>query len=193
VTHKVKLTTDINIDWEEICMSAQPIVKMETNKGLIVIELNSEKAPISTANFLNYVRNNFYEQTIFHRVIPNFMIQGGGFTPEMAQKKTQAEIKNEADNGLKNLRGSLAMARTQVVDSASSQFFINLADNDFLNHQEKTPNGYGYAVFGQVSEGMDVVDEIAKVNTSNSGHHQDVPKEAVIIESVSITEANDNN
>lgn len=170
-------------------MSTQPIVTMETNRGLIVIELNSEKAPISAENFLNYVRNDFYDQTIFHRVIPNFMIQGGGFTPEMAQKKTQAEIKNEADNGLKNLRGSLAMARTQVVDSASSQFFINLADNDFLNHQGKTPNGYGYAVFGQVTEGMDVVDEIAKVNTGNSGHHQDVPKEAVIIEKVSIEES----
>lgn len=172
-------------------MSAQPIVKMETNKGLIIIELNAEKAPVSTENFLNYVRDGFYDQTIFHRVIPNFMIQGGGFTPEMAQKKTRAEIKNEADNGLKNSRGTLAMARTQVVDSASSQFFINLADNDFLNHQGKNPNGYGYAVFGQVTEGMDVVDEIAKVNTGNSGHHQDVPKEAVMIESVSIEEATD--
>lgn len=172
-------------------MSAQPIVKMETNKGSIVIELNSEKAPISTENFLNYVRDGFYEQTIFHRVIPNFMIQCGGFTAEMAQKKTRAEIKNEADNGLKNLRGTLAMARTQVVDSASSQFFINLADNDFLNHQGKAPNGYGYAVFGQVTEGMDIVDEIAKVSTGNNGPHQDVPNEAIIIESVSIIEATD--
>jgi len=170
-------------------MSAQPIVKMETNKGQIIIELDAEKAPISTENFLNYVRDSFYEQTIFHRVIPNFMIQCGGFTPEMAQKKTQQEIKNEADNGLKNLRGTLAMARTQVVDSASSQFFINLADNDFLNHQGKTPNGYGYAVFGKVTEGMDVVDEIAKVKTGNSGHHQDVPKEAIVIESISIEES----
>ncbi len=173
-------------------MGAQPLVKMETNKGLIVIELNADKAPISTENFLNYVRDNFYQQTIFHRVIPGFMIQGGGFTPEMAQKKTRGEIKNEADNGLKNLRGSLAMARTQVVDSASSQFFINLADNDFLNHQGKTPNGYGYAVFGQVIEGMDVVDEIAKVKTGNNGHHQDVPTEAVIIENVSVEESTDN-
>lgn len=172
-------------------MSAQPIVKMETNKGPIIIELNSEKAPISTENFLNYVRDGFYEQTIFHRVIPNFMIQCGGFTPEMAQKKTRAEIKNEADNGLKNLRGTLAMARTQVVDSASSQFFINLADNDFLNHQGKNPNAYGYAVFGQVTEGMDVVDEIAKVSTGNNGYHQDVPTEAIVIESVSIEEATD--
>ncbi|MFK5926649.1 MAG: peptidylprolyl isomerase [Desulfuromusa sp.] len=169
-------------------MSTQPLVKMSTNKGNIVIELNVEKAPISTENFLNYVRDGYYEQTIFHRVIPNFMIQGGGFTPEMAQKKTREEIKNEADNGLKNLRGSLAMARTQIVDSASSQFFINLADNDFLNHQGKTPNGYGYAVFGQVVEGMDVVDEIAKVSTGNNSHHQDVPKDAIVVESVSIEE-----
>ncbi|MEE4253296.1 MAG: peptidylprolyl isomerase [Desulfuromusa sp.] len=172
-------------------MSTLPTVEMQTNKGKIVIELNAEKAPISTENFLNYVRNSFYEQTIFHRVIPNFMIQGGGFTPEMGQKKTQAEIKNEADNGLKNLRGSIAMARTQVVDSASSQFFINLADNDFLNHQGKTPNAYGYAVFGQVIDGMDVVDEIAKVSTGNNGHHQDVPKEAIIIEGVSIQDSTD--
>ena len=172
-------------------MSTQPLVTMKTNKGEIVIELNADKAPISTENFLTYVRDGFYEQTIFHRVIPNFMIQCGGFTAEMAQKKTKAEIKNEADNGLKNLRGTLAMARTQVVDSASSQFFINLTDNDFLNHQGKTPNGYGYAVFGQVTEGMEVVDEIAQVSTGNSGHHQDVPKEAVIIESITITEAAD--
>ena len=170
-------------------MGTQPIVKMETNKGLIVIELNADKAPISTENFLNYARDGFYQQTIFHRVIPNFMIQGGGFTTEMAQKKTQNEIKNEADNGLKNVRGSLAMARTQVVDSASSQFFINLADNEFLNHQGKTPNGYGYAVFGQVVDGMEIVDEIAKVNTGNSGHHQDVPEEAIVIEKVSVEES----
>lgn len=169
-------------------MSTQPIVKMATNKGLIIIALNAEKAPVSAENFLNYVRNGFYEQTIFHRVIPNFMIQGGGFTQEMAQKKTQQEIKNEADNGLKNLRGTVAMARTQVVDSASSQFFINLADNDFLNHQGKTPNGYGYAVFGKVTEGMDIVDKIAKVQTGNSGYHQDVPKEAIVIESMTIEE-----
>ncbi len=167
-------------------MSTQPIVKMVTNKGQITITLEAEKAPISTENFLKYVSDDFYVDTIFHRVIPNFMIQGGGFTAEMAQKKTQAEIKNEADNGLKNLRGTLAMARTQVVDSASSQFFINLADNDFLNHQGKNPNGYGYAVFGQVTEGMEVVDEIAKVATGNKDYHQDVPLEAVIIESVSI-------
>lgn len=169
-------------------MSVQPIVKMQTSKGEIVIELNGEEAPVSVENFLNYVRQGFYQQTIFHRVIPNFMIQGGGFTPDMAQKKTGAEIKNEADNGLKNLRGTLAMARTQVVDSATSQFFINLVDNAFLNHQGKTPNAYGYAVFGRVTEGMEIVDEIAGVKTANHGHHQDVPVEPVVIESVSIAE-----
>jgi len=169
-------------------MSTQTIVKMTTNKGDITITLDAEKAPISTENFLNYVRDDFYSQTIFHRVIPNFMIQCGGFTTEMAQKKTKAEIKNEADNGLKNLRGSLAMARTQIVDSASSQFFINLADNEFLNHQGKNPNGYGYAVFGQVTDGMAVVDEIAKVATGNKDYHQDVPVEAVVIENITVQE-----
>lgn len=169
-------------------MSPQPIVKIQTNKGEIVIELNAQDAPVSVKNFLTYVREGFYAQTIFHRVIPNFMIQGGGFTTDMAQKKTRAEIKNEADNGLENLRGTLAMARTQVVDSATSQFFINLVDNAFLNHQGKTPNAYGYAVFGRVTEGMEVVDEIAKIKTGNHGYHQDVPEEPVIIETVSIEE-----
>lgn len=170
-------------------MSTFPTVKMQTSKGEITIELDTEKAPISSENFLNYVRDGFYEQTIFHRVIPNFMIQGGGFTTDMAQKKTRAEIKNEADNGLKNLRGTIAMARTQVVDSASSQFFINLVDNAFLNHQGKTPNAYGYAVFGRITEGMDVVDQIAQMTTGNHGYHQDVPKEQIIIESVTINES----
>ena len=169
-------------------MSAQPIVRMQTSMGQLTIELDAENAPISTENFLTYVRDGYYDQTIFHRVIPNFMIQGGGFTPDMAQKKTRGEIKNEADNGLQNLRGTLAMARTQVVDSATSQFFISLADNDFLNHKGTTPNAYGYAVFARVTEGMEVVDAIAKVSTGNQGHHQDVPKEAVIIESMTIEE-----
>lgn len=169
-------------------MSAQPTVRMQTSMGQITIELDSENAPISSENFLAYVRDGFYEQTIFHRVIPNFMVQGGGFTPEMKQKKPKAEIKNEADNGLKNDRGTLSMARTQVVDSATCQFFINLVNNDFLNHTSKTPNGYGYAVFAKVTEGMEIVDEIAKVSTGNSGPHQDVPKEPVVIESVSIVE-----
>lgn len=167
---------------------SQPVVKMQTNKGEIVIELNAEAAPISAENFLNYVRDGFYDQTIFHRVIPNFMIQGGGFTADMSQKKTAGEIKNEATNGLKNVRGSLAMARTQVVDSATSQFFINLVDNSFLDHQNTTPSGYGYAVFGQVIEGMEVVDEIAGVATGNHGYHQDVPREAVVIENVTVSE-----
>ncbi len=169
-------------------MSQQPTVIIETSKGPITIALNQEKAPVSTENFLNYVRNGFYDQTIFHRVIPNFMIQGGGFTADMKQKETNQQIKNEADNGLKNVRGSIAMARTQVVDSATSQFFINLVDNNFLDHQGKTPNAYGYAVFAQVTEGMEIVDAIAKVATGNSGHHQDVPKDAVLILKATIVE-----
>ncbi len=163
-------------------------VKLETNKGDIVIALDTENAPISAENFLSYVRDDFYNMTIFHRVIPGFMIQGGGFTAQMAQKKNKGEIKNEATNGLKNVRGSIAMARTQVVDSATCQFFINLADNDFLNHQGTSPNAYGYAVFGQVTEGMDIVDEIAKVKTGNQGMHQDVPKDPVIIVKATIVE-----
>jgi len=169
-------------------MSANSIIRMQTTLGQITIELDEENAPISTENFLSYVNDGFYDQTIFHRVIPGFMIQGGGFTVQMAQKKANAPIKNEADNGLKNLRGTLAMARTQVVDSATCQFFINLADNDFLNHQGNSPHAYGYAVFGRVTEGMEVVDEIAKVKTDNYGQHQDVPKEPVMIQSVTIDE-----
>ncbi|MGE4487058.1 MAG: peptidylprolyl isomerase [Synergistaceae bacterium] len=162
-----------------------PVVLMETSMGNIKIELNQGKAPISVQNFLDYVDAGFYEGTIFHRIIDNFMIQGGGMTPDMKEKKNRAPIKNEADNGLTNTRGSIAMARTQVVDSATSQFFINLVDNTFLNHQSKTPSGYGYAVFGQVIEGMEVVDAMRKVKTGNKGFHQDVPVEAVTIEKVS--------
>jgi cyclophilin family peptidyl-prolyl cis-trans isomerase len=169
-------------------MSQQPTVTIETNKGSITIALNQDKAPISTENFLSYVRDGFYDQTVFHRVIPNFMIQGGGFTADMKQKGTNQQIKNEADNGLKNVRGSIAMARTQVVDSATSQFFINLADNSFLDHQGKAPNAYGYAVFGQVTDGLNIVDAIAKVATGNFGSHQDVPKDAVIIIKTTIVE-----
>lgn len=169
-------------------MTQSDNVLIETNKGNITIELNRDKAPISVENFLNYVRDGFYEQTIFHRVIPNFMIQGGGFSADMKQKTPATQIKNEADNGLKNARGTLAMARTQVVDSATSQFFINLVDNDFLDHQGKTPNGYGYAVFGRVTAGMEIVDSIAKVATRNQGSHQDVPKEPVIIVKMTIVE-----
>lgn len=162
-----------------------PVVLMETSMGKIKISLNQEKAPITVQNFLDYVDAGFYEGTIFHRVIDNFMIQGGGMTPDMKEKKNRAQIKNEADNGLLNTRGSIAMARTQVVDSATSQFFINLVDNAFLNHQSKSPAGYGYAVFGQVIEGMEVVDAMRKVKTGNKGFHQDVPVEAVTIEKVS--------
>lgn len=170
-------------------MATQPTVIMETSKGTITIELDQEKAPISTENFLTYVHDGFYEETIFHRVIPNFMIQGGGFTSDMQQKKTAKPIKNEADNGLKNLRGTLAMARTQVVDSATSQFFINLTDNDFLDHQGKAPNTYGYAVFAKVIEGMDIVDEIAKTKTGNLDFHQDVPIEPVVINRATINQS----
>ena len=158
-----------------------PIVEMHTNKGTIVIKLNQEKAPISVANFLAYVDAGFYNGLIFHRVIPNFMIQGGGFTPDLKKQPTQNPIKNEAKNGLKNLKGTIAMARTQVVDSATAQFFINLIDNDFLNH---SPNSFGYAVFGEVIKGMDVVEAIAKAPTERKGMHQNVPVEAVVIEKV---------
>lgn len=167
-------------------MSKQPSVRLQTNKGEICIELDRDKAPVSTENFLAYARENFYDQTIFHRVIPGFMIQGGGFTADMSQKKTKAPIKNEADNGLPNSRGTIAMARTQVVDSATCQFFINLVDNNFLDHKGQAPNAYGYAVFGKVTAGMDVVDAIAQVATGNRPPHQDVPLEPVSIEKAGI-------
>lgn len=157
-------------------------VTLKTNYGDIVIELNPEKAPISTENFLEYVKSGFYNDTIFHRVIPGFMIQGGGFSEDMKQKQTRANIKNEADNGLSNDRGTVAMARTPVPDSASSQFFINLKDNHFLNFKNKTPSGWGYCVFGKVVSGMDVVDKIATVQTTTRSGHQDVPTQNVVIE-----------
>jgi len=161
-------------------------VILKTNKGDIKIKLNPEKAPISVENFKNYVSKGFYDGTIFHRVIPDFMIQGGGFDKDGNQKETEAEIKNEATNGLLNNRGTIAMARTQVVDSASSQFFINLKDNDFLNYKDQA--NYGYAVFGEVVEGMDVVDLIAGVETGRNGGHQDWPIENIIVESASLVE-----
>jgi len=159
---------------------------LDTNHGKIIIELNAEKAPISAENFLTYVKEDFFNNTIFHRVIPGFMIQGGGFTEDMQQKTTNANIKNEADNGLSNKRGTLAMARTPDPDSASSQFFINLKDNDFLNYTAPTSQGWGYAVFGEVVEGMDIVDSIAQVTTGNHMGHGDVPVEAVIINSATL-------
>ena len=157
-------------------------VKLHTNHGVITLELDAEKAPVTVANFLAYVEAGHYNNTVFHRVIDGFMIQGGGFEPGMTQKPTGEQIKNEADNGLKNERGTIAMARTQAPHSATAQFFINIADNDFLNFKSADLQGWGYCVFGKVSDGMDVVDAIRKVKTGSSGFHQDVPKEDVIIE-----------
>ncbi len=161
-------------------------VKLTTNLGDITIELETDKAPLSSENFINYVKSGFYEGTIFHRVIPGFMAQGGGFDKDFKQKETSAAIKNEADNGLKNERGTLAMARTPDPDSATAQFFINYKDNDFLNFSSPTPNGWGYAVFGKVVDGMDVVDAMAEVPTGNNGMHQDVPKTDIVIEKAEI-------
>ena len=161
-----------------------PHVIMKTSLGEMTIELYPDKAPISVQNFLDYVDAKFYDGTIFHRVIPTFMIQGGGFTEDMQQKPTKPPIKNEAGNGLKNTTGTLAMARTGVVDSATSQFFINTVDNAFLDHRDETPAGFGYAVFGKVVNGMDVVKKIAAVPTTTKAPHQNVPVTPVIIESV---------
>lgn len=163
-------------------------VRMETNMGTIVLELDAEKAPVSVENFVEYAKSGHYDGTIFHRVIPGFMIQGGGFEPGMSQKDTRDPIKNEADNGLENDTGTIAMARTPDPDSATSQFFINVKDNDFLNYRSSTPQGWGYAVFGKVVEGMDVVKKIEAVSTGRSGMHQDVPVEDVVIEKVAIVE-----
>lgn len=167
---------------------SNPIIKMETNKGTITIELDAEKAPLSAENMVKYVKDSFFDGLIFHRVIPGFMIQGGGMNPDMSEKGNKTPIKNEANNGLKNDRGTLAMARTNDPHSATSQFFINLKDNDFLNHSSETPQGWGYAVFGKVTEGMDIVDEIAKVKTGNHGMHGDVPLESVVINKMTIAE-----
>lgn len=158
------------------------MVKLTTNFGDITLELNADKAPITVTNFLQYVEDGFYDGVIFHRVINDFMIQGGGFDIDMKQKSTKDEIKNEADNGLSNDKYTIAMARTSIPDSASSQFFINVADNSFLNHTAKTSSGWGYCVFGKVVEGMDVVDKIKAVKTTTKAGHRDVPVDAVIIE-----------
>ncbi len=158
------------------------MIRFSTNKGDILIELDFENAPKSAENFQQYVEDGFYDGKIFHRVINNFMIQGGGFDAEMNESETRAPIENEADNGLKNKTGTLAMARTQDPHSATAQFFINVADNDFLDHSGKTPQGWGYAVFGAVKEGMDVVEAIKAADTGSYGYHQDVPSEAIVIE-----------
>jgi len=162
-------------------------IKFSTNQGDIILELDAEKAPNTVANFVAYVEDGFYEGIIFHRIIPNFMAQGGGFTSDFKQKETKAQIENEADNGLKNDRGTIAMARTGDPHSATGQFFINLADNGFLNHSSKTQQGWGYAVFGKVTEGMDVIDKMAAIPTGSGGMFPtDVPKEEVIIEKAEV-------
>ncbi len=163
-----------------------PQVELNTNKGRIVLELNTVKAPKTAANFLEYVRDGFYDGVIFHRVIDGFMIQGGGFDENFKEKATRDAIENEADNGLSNDVGTIAMARTQAPHSASAQFFINVKNNSFLNHTSKTAQGWGYAVFGKVVEGMDVVEAIKGVRTGNRGYHADVPLENVVIESAKI-------
>ena len=178
--------TDKNINYERNIVSVGNKVKLQTSMGDIVIELNPEKAPITVNNFLGYVSSGFYDGLIFHRIIKGFMIQGGGFTPDMDQKKTNAPIKIESSNGLSNDRGTIAMARTSVPDSATSQFFINHANNDFLNYAG--PGNPGYAVFGKVIEGMDVVDKIADVKTTRRNGMDDVPVEPVVIESAVIVE-----
>ncbi|MGP4951847.1 peptidylprolyl isomerase [Psychrobacter sp. DM8] len=167
-------------------MSNMPVVELETSMGNITIELNEEKAPKTVENFLNYVNSGHYEGTIFHRVIDGFMIQGGGMDAQMNEKKTNAPVENEADNGLKNDKGSIAMARTQDPHSATSQFFINVKDNDFLNHSGKNAQGWGYTVFGKVTSGMDVIEKLRGVPTGRFGMHADVPKEAVVINSAKV-------
>ena len=157
------------------------MIKLHTNFGVISIELDHEKAPITAANFEQYVKDGFYDGVIFHRVIKNFMIQGGGMDADMKEKQTRATIENEAANGLKNDKYTLAMARTSAPHSASAQFFINTTNNDFLNFKAPNPQGFGYAVFGKVVDGFDVVDQIEGVKTGNKGFHQDVPKDAVVI------------
>ena len=162
------------------------MVKIKTNHGEMSLELDVEKAPITVANFLEYVQSGFFNNTIFHRVIDGFMVQGGGFEPGMNQKPTRATIKNEADNGLKNDMYTVAMARTSDPNSATAQFFINASNNDFLNYTSPTPQGWGYCVFGKIVEGQDVIDKIRKVRTGSKGGHQDVPLEDVVIESMEI-------
>jgi len=169
--------------------AANPQVELKTSQGAIVLELDAAKAPKTVENFLQYVRDGHYDGTIFHRVIGHFMIQGGGMTSDMKEKPTRAPVQNEAANGLKNTRGSIAMARTSDPHSATAQFFINVADNDFLNHRAPSGQGWGYAVFGRVVAGLDVVDKIRGVKTGNRGHHGDVPLQPVVIETARLISA----
>lgn len=169
---------------KKMAKKANPTVVMETSEGVITIELWADKAPVTVKNFLRYTDEKFYDGTIFHRVIDNFMIQGGGFTADMKKKNAHEPVKNEATSELKNDRGTIAMARTSQVNSATCQFFINLKNNDFLNHRDNTPRGFGYAVFGKVIKGQEVVDRIAKVKTTTSGSYRDVPAKPVVIKSV---------
>ncbi len=168
-----------------------PRVALETSKGQIIVEVYVDKAPISAKNFLGYVESGFFDGTIFHRVIPNFMVQGGGFTPDLKKKPTEAPIQNEADNGLTNDRGTLAMARTPDPNSATAQFFINVVDNDYLNHTAKTTSGWGYTVFARVIEGMDVADAIAGVETTRRGGQTNLPVETITIEMASVLDSQD--
>ncbi|HEX4856158.1 MAG TPA: peptidylprolyl isomerase [Limnobacter sp.] len=162
------------------------MIKLKTNLGDITIALDAEKAPATVANFLEYAKSGFYSNTIFHRIIPGFMVQGGGFEPGMKQKATKAPVKNEADNGLKNDKYTIAMARTNDPHSATAQFFINVENNEFLNFRSPTPQGWGYCVFGKVTEGTEVIDKMAQVKTGSKGFHQDVPLEDVIIQSAEV-------
>lgn len=178
------------VTWGDAAWAARrkPMVKVQTSLGDIILELNAEKAPATVANFLQYVKDGFYNGTIFHRVISGFMIQGGGMDAQMNQKSTRAPIKNEADNGLTNDAYTIAMARTAVPDSATAQFFINVVDNKSLNHTGKNPAGWGYAVFGKVVQGKDVVDKIKSVTTASKGFHSDVPVEPVTIIKATVVE-----
>ncbi len=192
-TSKIVTTIVVFVLFSLICLQlnsayANPKVLMETSKGDITIELYEKEAPRTVKNFLSYASEGFYNNLIFHRVIKDFMIQGGGMDSEMRQKDPKPPIKNEARRGLGNNRGTIAMARTNVVDSATAQFFINVKDNDFLNHTDKTARGFGYAVFGEVIKGMDVVDSIARVKTGIFNGFRDVPKEPILIKNVSIIE-----
>ena len=185
-TSNTNANTNVTSNTKETKMSDMPVVQLNTSMGEIVIELNAEKAPKTVENFVSYVKSGHYNGTVFHRVIPDFMIQGGGMDADMNEKKTNAPIENEADNGLKNEEGTIAMARTQDPHSATSQFFINVKNNAFLNHSGKNMQGWGYTVFGKVTSGMDVIEKMRGVPTGRFGMHADVPKEPVVINSATI-------